>query len=98
MRSKAKATLIKDIILAVVSWLVFGIVFSSVGELGGGGFIVSVFMAGVPFGWRWMSNIFVALSFSTLMIKFLLSMILGWLAIFVVIIGDVIDLKNEEEY
>ncbi|MBR2715126.1 MAG: hypothetical protein IKB73_02835 [Ruminococcus sp.] len=96
MKREARGRLIKDVILAVVAWLIFGLLLSSIGELGGVGFIVSIFLAGVPFGWRWMSKIFVALSFTTIMIKLILSMVLGWLAIFVVLIKDVIDYLSAE--
>ena len=96
MKREARGRLIKDLILAIVAWLGFGILFYYIGDLGGAGFIVSVFLAGVPFGWRWMSKIFVALSFATFMIKLILSMVLGWLAIFVVLIKDIIDLVSAE--
>ncbi len=96
MKREAKGRLIKDIILAVVAWLVFGVLFYCTGTLGGFSFVISIFCAGVPFGWRWMSKIFTALSFSTIVIKFVLSILLGWIAIFVVIIKDIIDLVNAE--
>lgn len=96
MKREATFQLIKDIILAVVAWLGFGIAFSMFTTLGGYGFIVSIFCAGVPFGWRWMSNIFTAMSFNTIIIKFILSFVLGWLAIFVVLIKDIINLVTAE--
>ena len=96
MKREAKGRLIKDIIIAVVSWLVFGIVFAYGCGIGGFGFLVSLVMAGVPFGWKWMSKVFVALSFNTIVVKFFLSMFIGWFAIFVVIIKDIVDLSNAE--
>ncbi len=95
MKKEAIFKLIKDVVIALVAWLVFGLIFSYAG-LGIYGFIASIFLAGVPFGWKWLSNIFSAFSFTTIIIKFFLSMILGWIAIFVIIIMDIIDLVCAE--
>lgn len=96
MKREAKFQLIKDLILAVVAWLLCGLVFAFLTPMGGIGFIISVLCAGVPFGWRWTSKIFSAFSFYTIVIKFVLSILLGWLAIFVVIIKDIINFVNAE--
>lgn len=96
MKREARGTLIKDIILATATWIVFGLIFTFAMDMGGVGFIISIFMAGVPFGWRWMSKVFTAISLPTIAVKFFLSVILGWLAIFVVIIGDIIAYTKAE--
>lgn len=97
MKRNAVGTLIKDIILAVVAWGICALLINGMWGVDVGGTLntgtvygLATFFAGVPFGWRWASNIITALTPKGIVIKFVISMILGWLAIFVVIIGDII--------
>lgn len=93
MKRNAAGTLIKDIILAVAAWAIFAFLFdslwaSTLGE--GGAQSLALFFAGVPFGWRWASNIITAISPKGIAIKFAISLFLGWFAIVIILIGDII--------
>ena len=91
MKKSAIFTLVKHILMAV-AFAAFGyFAFNSSGvdaatSLGLG---IGLF-AGIPFGWSWASKIITAVSLQGVGIKLLFSVALGWLAIFVVLIGDII--------
>jgi len=91
-RREAKLTLIKHIILAVVAWGVGALFFGTLAELGIFGIFPALFLAGVPFGWMWLSRIFHVYSLNSFIFKLLLSIVIGWFAIFVVLILDIIAL------
>ncbi len=91
MKEEAKMILIKDIVIAVVAWIVGGtIICLTSGGFGSGGLIAGIVFAGVPFGWRWLSNAFTATSMIVFSLKFIFSIFIGWIAIFIIIIKDVI--------
>lgn len=101
MKVVYKTQLIKDIIIAGIAWAVgFGVAFSEFYEDGVAGFffafMIGLIVAGVPFGWRWLSNIFSTLSFYMIAIKGVLSLFLGWIALPIVIVKDIIAYKNAE--
>ena len=99
MKNEMKKVLIKDIITAVTAWIIGGIICC----LMSGSFSISsllacgMLVAGVPFGWRWLSKIIVATSITMVVIKGIVSIFLGWIAIFIVIIGDIIAYVFAEE-
>lgn len=99
MKAEAKIRLIKDVILIVAAWIVGGAIFYA-GLSGKADFLTCLscgfIFAGVPFGWRWMSKVFSAAGFFTLIVKGLLSLVLGWLAVFVVLIGDTVSFVKAE--
>lgn len=95
-KREARNRLIKDGILAVVAWALCGVLFAMLTPMGGYGFIISIICAGIPFGWRWLSKIITAMSFFGIVIKILLSVFIGWIAIFVVLIKDIIMLATAE--
>lgn len=91
MKKNAFATLIKDIILALVAWGISAMLLQSgLGMPGGDAAMLATMCAGIPFGWRWSSKIITALSFQGICLKLLISLILGMFAIFVVIGWDVV--------
>ncbi len=91
MKEEMKVQLIKDIITAVIAWVVAAIICGAVCGLGFFGGVVTGFMlAGIPFGWRFVSNIFTAISIYAVILKFLLALVLGWVALPIVIIKDVV--------
>ncbi len=96
-KSEAKLMLIKDITLAVIAWIVGSVLFAMTSGMGIFCIIPGLFVAGVPFGWRWLSNIFVAVSLQGIVAKLLGAIFLGWIAIFVVLIRDIIDYKNADD-
>ena len=88
MKRNAVATLIKDIIFAAIAWGIFHLL---LGELWGADLQpLALFFAGLPFGWRWSSKIITAVSLKGIGLKFSLSVLIGFFAIFIVLICDVI--------
>lgn len=97
MKAEAKKQLIKHIVFAVIAWIVASVLFIGLAEAGTVMGIVMGFMcAGVPFAWKWLSAVFTALSIYTIAIKALLSVFLGWIALPVIIIKDVLALVRAE--
>lgn len=101
MKSEYKAQLIKDIVIAGIAWGVgFALFISDFHEYGFWGFFMAFFaglmLAGIPFGWKWLSNVFIAVSIFTIALKALGALFLGWIALPVVIIKDVIAYKKAE--
>lgn len=91
MKNNAFATLIKDVILALVAWGISAMLLQSgFGIPGGDAAMLATVCAGIPFGWRWSSKIISAVSFKGIGIKLVISLILGMFAIFVVLGWDVI--------
>jgi len=91
MKNNAFATLIKDILMAVIA---FGIGYmllkSGFGIEAPGCLVLASFVACIPFGWRWASNIITAVSLYGIGLKLMISVLLGMFAIFIVLGGDVI--------
>lgn len=96
MKAEAKMTLIKDIALAVIAWIIAAFAFSAM--MPNQGFLICLvpgfWCAGVPFGWRWLSNIITAIGIIGVLIKFFGALILGWLALPVTIVKDIIAYVN----
>ncbi len=95
MKKQAISTLIKDVLIAVVAFALISILLSilKVDFFYGGTLnriALGLVLAGIPFGWRWGSKLFTAVSLVGIVIKLIFAVALGWLAIFVVIIGDII--------
>ena len=94
MKEDMKGQLIKDIVIAVVAWVLATVLLVSI--QGGGMVLFDIFAgfvcAGIPFGWKWASKLFVAISLHTFIFKVILSILLGWIALPVAIITDVIEL------
>ena len=97
MKMEAKNQLIKHLVCALIAWIAAAALFIGMAEASVGLGIVTGFMcAGVPFAWKWLSNIFVAVSITSIAIKALLSVFLGWIAFPVTIIKDVIAVATAE--
>ena len=88
MKKNAISRLVKDVILAAIAVLLAVIVYKT----GNGGILgaVALFIPGIPFGWRWASKFITALTFHGIGIKLGIAMVLGWVAMPVVLIGDVV--------
>ncbi|MBQ6421114.1 MAG: hypothetical protein IJK02_08590 [Clostridia bacterium] len=93
MKAEAGKRLIKDVIIAAIALVIGGALFMAALETKdiGVGLVGGFIAAGFPFGWRWMSKVFTAVGFYTIIIKGLLALLLGWVAIFVVFIGDAVS-------
>ncbi len=97
MKEEMKTQLIKDIVIAIVAWAIVTILFVSLNDTSVPLAILGGFMcAGIPFGWRWSSNIFTAISLYTIAIKLILSLFLGWIALPVTIIKDIIAIAQAD--
>lgn len=88
MKKNAISRLVKDVILAAIAVLLAVYMFKSFE----GGILAAtaLFVPGIPFGWRWASKIITAVSFHGIGIKLGISMVLGWFALPVVLISDVV--------
>lgn len=95
MKRQAVLTLIKDIIIAVVAYFLITTFLSAGGvDVFYGSdmnrMFIGLALAGIPFGFRWAGKMFTAISLKGFLIKLVIGVLLGWLAIFVIIIGDII--------
>lgn len=57
--------------------------------------IIIIAFAGIPFGWRWASKITTAITLKGIGIKFLISVFLGCIALFLVVGTDVLKCVAE---
>lgn len=97
MKEEMKKQLIKDIAIAIIAWVVVAIIFITLsGQSIALGILGGFMCAGIPFGWRWSSKIFSAISLYTIAIKAILSIFLGWIALPVIIIKDIIAIAQAE--
>ena len=97
MKELERKQLIKDIVIGLITWIAFAIfVGLAMGDASGflAGLLVGWVVAGLPFGWRWISNVVVSVSFQMLAVKFILSIVVGWVALPVTIIKDVVSYVN----
>ena len=97
MKRNAIFTLIKDILFAAVAWGIAFFLINGIWGVDAGGTMdatmantMAMMFAGVPFGWRWTSKIISATSIKGVGIKLLISVFLGWIAIFVTMVVDAI--------
>lgn len=99
MKNPALRPLIKDAIIIAILGGLAGIILSwdtSLGSAGSTFFWLAI--TGIPFGWRWANKMFVAVSVKGFFIKVLWASLLGCIAIFVVVLGDLIRfLKSLKE-
>ena len=91
MKNNAFATLLKDIIIALVAWFI-GCSFLTSGFAMDAetARYMAMMVACIPFGWRWANQLITAITLKGLGIKVLISLFLGCFAIFVVFGGDII--------
>lgn len=97
MKTKATATLIKDIILAATFYAIGYLIISETdfGNTANNVF-APMFIAGIPFGWRWASKLITAVSIKGIGIKLSIAFFLGWFAIYVILITDIIHCIAEK--
>lgn len=108
-KEEAKSTLIKDIAILLVGFIIGGII-GLVGfkpeNFGDGILFFCLFgmvVGGVPLGWKWASKVITAVGLLSIVFKFFLSWVLGWIAAPVTVIKDIIlfvkimkEKKNDE--
>ena len=92
MKRNATATLIKDIILTAIFYGLGYLIFAEIDFASTANNVFApIFIAGIPFGWRWASKLITAVSIKGIGIKLSIAFFLGWFAIYVVLIGDIIS-------
>lgn len=93
MKKTAMHPLIKDLLIIVIlgGFMVFMANSISGGEPTGIDIFLCFAITGIPFGWRWANKMFTAVSFKGLILKVVWAACLGCVAIFVIVIRDLID-------
>lgn len=87
MRKKAIINLVKDVVI-------FGLAFAILAALLANeekNLIWAYCFAGIPCGWRWASHLLTAVSGKGILLKLLISVFLGWVAVPVMFIKDIIN-------
>lgn len=99
MKRNAITKFVKDILLAAAAWGIAFFLINGMWGVNAGGVMeaatagaIAMMFAGVPFGWRLASKIITATSIQGVGIKLLISVFLGWIAIFVTMVVDAIGL------
>lgn len=100
-KKQATNRLVKDIITAIAAIAVIAVITIAFMEMDVlGGIVISFLLAGIPFGWRWLSKVFTALGFLAIVAKLFGAILLGWLALPIILTKDIIQLavaaKNEK--
>ena len=91
MKNNAFATLIKDVLMAVIAWGIGWMLLKSGFAMdNSAAMAVAFYAACIPFGWRWASKIITAVSLYGIGLKLLISLLLGMFAIFIVLGVDVV--------
>ena len=99
MKRNAITKFVKDILLAAAAWGIAFFLINGMWGVNAGGAMeaatagaIAMMFAGVPFGWRLASKIITATSIQGVGIKLLISAILGFFAVFIILIADTIGL------
>ena len=100
-KKQATNRLVKDIATAFAAIVVIAAITVAWMEMElFGGIIIGFMLAGIPFGWRWLSKVFTALGFLAIVAKLFGAILLGWVALPIVLVKDIIQLvvasKNEK--
>ena len=91
MKKNAFVTLLKDIIIALVAWFIgCSLLTSGFAMEAEAARYVAIYASFIPFGWRWANKMITAVSLRGLGYKLLISLCLGFIAIFVVFGADII--------
>ena len=92
MKKTAMHPFIKDLLtIAIIGGILLLVESVSSVEPSGLEIFVCFAITSIPFGWRWANKMFVAVSIKTFLIKVALAACLGCVAIFVIVIKDLID-------
>ena len=100
-KKQATNRLVKDIITAIAAIAVIAVITIAFMEMDVlGGIVIGFFLSGIPFGWRWLSKVITAIGLLAIIAKFFGAILLGWVALPIVIVKDIIQLaaaaKNEK--
>ena len=92
MKREAIKRLIKDVLIVLLTYLITYGIFSVSGDEGdlAARAIIPYLIAALPMGWRWSSKVVHAISIQGILLKATFSVFLGFIAVPVVIISDII--------
>lgn len=91
MKKEAIKRLIKDVLIVLLTYLISYLLLNAGdGSNVAASAILPYFIAALPMGWRWSSKIVHAVSMQGVVQKALFSVFLGFIAVPVIIIGDII--------
>ena len=91
-----KNQLANDFSAACCTWFICTMVYSAL--IGGsflGASLVGLFVTGIPFGWKLLTMFYAPLS-SQVVIKALLAVLIGWVALPIVLVKDILVCKLTE--
>lgn len=88
MRKKAIINLVKDVVIFGIAFGILAAILAGVEEKN---LIWAYCIAGIPCGWRWASHLLTAVSGKGILLKLLISVFLGWVAVPVMFIKDIIN-------
>lgn len=97
---KAVTTLVKDVVIFGIAFAILCAIFNNDKAMGvslssGMASFLAYCVAGIPCGWRWASHLLVAVSGKGILLKLGIAVVLGWLAVPVMFIKDIVNvLKN----
>lgn len=90
MKTFYKDQLANDFSVACCTWFLSTMVFAAV--MGGsflGAALVGFFLTGIPFGWKFLTMFYSALS-SQVVLKAILAVLIGWVTLPIILIGDIL--------
>ena len=90
-KNNAFVTLLKDAAMGGIGYVVGIILAASLFHATGEAiFSIAMYFACIPFGWRWASRVVAAVSFKGLLLKLVISLFLGIVAIVLVLGKDIL--------
>lgn len=91
MKKEALKALIKDLLIILILGGIMAIMLITDTSMGSGAkmFFWSA-ITGIPFGWKWASKLITAITLKGVGLKILFSALLGCIALYVVVIRDII--------
>ncbi len=92
MKKEAIKRLVKDVLIVLITYLITYGILSISGTEGDLALraVVPYLIAALPMGWRWSSKVIHAVSIQGVLLKAVFSIFLGFIAVPVVIISDII--------
>lgn len=91
----AKKTLVKDILTAILGFLIMWLIASAGGNTSSADIVMCLFCSGLVFGWKISSHILTAVGLWSLILKFLLAVVIGIPALWIILCRDVIAVIRE---
>ncbi len=97
MKQIAIKTFVKDLVVTLLAFILPYLICSIGMDMPQLGFILSIVVGPLPMGWRWGSRLISAVSFNGLVMKCFFCAFLGYIAIPVILIGDIIKIFTAKD-